>query len=356
MISLFLSKSNALAFNYGSYKHSRNQAVEIDSKQLAKCMVGALKTAAKNKSHGLRKLSLERKNLLCTTIHNPDEPNGKGEMQIIGNEEDRAEKKKHSKNSCNISAYDKNDRFEKQECTDEEASDFGNDYLGAQGDKSGGRTRTEYCSGHEMDLEKWILSQKDNSVNPVNLMLKATELNDGNIFLAALTVHQLLRNYARGDLKYRYYLYVPAQRRDAFFNKLIDLRGDLKERDPKQYTGDHRGTWYRIFGVMLARMNHTAEEPDFSVCRTGSLTGIGKIAEDLMDLSMKTALYLEINEKAGKGPQGRLKKEEDQGKGAVDQEALSTTNEMLYLLRYSKQSSEDAGCKAKLPNYLRAKN
>ena len=106
--------------------------------------------------------------------------------------------------------------------------------------------------------------------------------------------------------------------------------------------------------MMLARMNHTAEEPDFTVCRAGSLTGIGKIAEDLMDLSMKTALYIEINEKAGKGPQGRFK-EEDQGKGAVDREALSTTNEILYLLRYSKQSSEDAGCKAKLSNYLRAK-
>ena len=45
----------------------------------------------------------------------------------------------------------------------------------------------------------------------------------------------------------------------AFFNKFIDIRGDLEERGDS-FHGDHRGSWYRIWGAMLDYLSMVAPE------------------------------------------------------------------------------------------------
>ena len=46
------------------------------------------------------------------------------------------------------------------------------------------------------------------------------------------------------------------------FNKFIDIRGDLKERG-EGFEGDHKGSWYRIWGMMLYRLSQNKNFPDF---------------------------------------------------------------------------------------------
>jgi hypothetical protein len=124
----------------------------------------------------------------------------------------------------------------------------------------------DYETGHESPLREWVLSQADNSIDPVMMFRKSMQLNDGNIFDALLTIHQLLRNEARwwDEKSYRYNSSTEKER--AFFNKLIDIRGDLVDRGGSN-TGDHQGTWYRIWGMMLYRVAQAYRDDDENLGR-----------------------------------------------------------------------------------------
>lgn len=115
------------------------------------------------------------------------------------------------------------------------------------------KDRCDFQTGNEQKLKQIILLQKDNSVDPVMLFRASLKLNGGRIFDAVLTIHQLLRNEARwwNDSVYAYRS-SPAKS-SVFWNKFIDIRGDLDSRK-NGFHGDHAGSWYRIWGTMLYSM------------------------------------------------------------------------------------------------------
>lgn len=123
---------------------------------------------------------------------------------------------------------------------------------------SGFPGHTPYKTGKEEQLKEWVLKQQDNSVDPVNIFKESMRLNDGNIWNATLTIHELIRNNARWRYKQFYNYNSSDEQERAFFNKFIDIRGDLKELG-SFYNGDHAGTWYRIWGIMLYRLSKTDE-------------------------------------------------------------------------------------------------
>lgn len=119
----------------------------------------------------------------------------------------------------------------------------------------------DYETGKEDDLRDWVLSQNDNSIDPVVIFRKSFELNKGHIFNTLLTIHQLLRNEARWRSK-RYYFYNSSVQDEAkFWNKFIDIRGDLSERE-EEFEGDHQGSWYRIWGIALYRLSLESLQKD----------------------------------------------------------------------------------------------
>ncbi|MGZ3694159.1 MAG: hypothetical protein ACXWQO_08155, partial [Bdellovibrionota bacterium] len=118
---------------------------------------------------------------------------------------------------------------------------------------SGRERKCDYVSGQEEELKKWITAQPDNSINPLALYRQSLTLNQGNIWNALLAIHQVMRQEARFYDYVRYNYKGTAAESEAFFNKFVDIRGDLKERGGS-FTGDHAGTWYRIWGAMLFRL------------------------------------------------------------------------------------------------------
>jgi hypothetical protein len=118
------------------------------------------------------------------------------------------------------------------------------------------RREFDYQSGTEKKLFQWILNQKDNSLDPLALFNHSLQMNQGNLWNAILAIHEVLRDNARFFSKKFYRLEYDINQKNSaqLFNKLIDIRGDLIERDPKIFHGDHRGTWYRIWGIMLYRL------------------------------------------------------------------------------------------------------
>ncbi|WP_413576146.1 hypothetical protein ACLVWU_17320 [Bdellovibrio sp. HCB290] len=118
-----------------------------------------------------------------------------------------------------------------------------------------GEVRCDYSTGQEQKLRDWIMSKADNSVDPVNIFREALKLNGGSTFNAALTIHQLLRNEARYKGKAFYYNSTPDLEK-SFWNKFVDIRGDLEERGKeKGFEADHQGSWYRIWGIMGYRFS-----------------------------------------------------------------------------------------------------
>lgn len=102
-------------------------------------------------------------------------------------------------------------------------------------------------------MREWILTQKDNSIDLLKIFKYSLSLNH-NAFDALITIHQLLRNEARFKNK-EYYTYQSTEEAaNLFWSKFVDIRGDLNESNP-QNEGDHRGSWYRIWGMMLYRLN-----------------------------------------------------------------------------------------------------
>jgi len=130
------------------------------------------------------------------------------------------------------------------------------DYL-----EAGPRRRFDYVTGNEEALKAWILGQPDNSIDPVSLYQQSMRLNRGNVWGSILTIHDILRNMARFKEKRRYhYDGTNDAEAAAFFNKLVDIRGVLSDRDPR-LLGDHRGSWYRIWGTMLYRLMWDEDQP-----------------------------------------------------------------------------------------------
>ncbi|MBO9668803.1 MAG: hypothetical protein J7501_18540, partial [Bdellovibrio sp.] len=86
----------------------------------------------------------------------------------------------------------------------------------------------DYSTGQESILREWILEQKDNSIDPVKLYREALKLSGGSAFNATLMIHQLLRTEARYKQPSFYYESTPAKEK-AFWNKFVDIRGDLEE-------------------------------------------------------------------------------------------------------------------------------
>ncbi len=122
-------------------------------------------------------------------------------------------------------------------------------YLGADSDRL-----CDYTSGHEAALELWIWAQPENSIVPLNIYEQAVRLNQGNIWNAILTIHNVLRNNARWWDAERYHYESTPERQASFFDRFVDIRGDLEARGP-QFVGDHFGSWYRLWGVMLYRLS-----------------------------------------------------------------------------------------------------
>jgi hypothetical protein len=115
------------------------------------------------------------------------------------------------------------------------------------------RRTYDYATGQEDALKEWIMGQLEDSIDPVALYRASLNLNRGNIWNALLTIHQLLRNLARYDNKTAYRTNYTEADAAPVFNRLIDIRGDLTDRGAS-FKGDHRGTWYRIWGIMLYRL------------------------------------------------------------------------------------------------------
>ncbi len=116
----------------------------------------------------------------------------------------------------------------------------------------------DYETGKEGELKKWVLKQNDNSIDHIKIFTKALELSHGRVWDALLMIHQLLRNEARYWSK-KYYAYEsnPVDE-EKFWNKFIDIRGELPERGP-EFKADHAGSWYRMWGMMLNRIADTRE-------------------------------------------------------------------------------------------------
>lgn len=107
-----------------------------------------------------------------------------------------------------------------------------------------------YKTGKEEKLKGWINAQPDNSVDPIHLYVASLKINSGNVWNALLAIHDLLRNNARFYHSNRYNYSDSLDNVDHLFNKLIDIRGDLKERGAG-FKGEHSGSWYRIWALLL---------------------------------------------------------------------------------------------------------
>lgn len=118
---------------------------------------------------------------------------------------------------------------------------------------AGEARKCDYVSGQEEALRKWVLAQPDNSIDPLALYRHSLALSHGNIWNALLAIHQITRQEARFYDERRYNYKSTPEASIAFFNKFVDIRGDLKERGGS-FTGDLGGTWYRIWGAMLFRL------------------------------------------------------------------------------------------------------
>lgn len=118
--------------------------------------------------------------------------------------------------------------------------------------QAAGSRNCDFETGHEENLKSWVLQQPDNTVDPVTIFEKSLELNDGNLTDSLLTIHQLMRNNARWFSK-NYYEYDSSEvQAQEFFNKFVDIRGDLRDRGGN-FEGDHAGSWYRMWGMALWR-------------------------------------------------------------------------------------------------------
>lgn len=179
-------------------------------------------------------------------------------------------------------------------------------YASSPDDEGKVKGADSYKTGFEEKLKVWILQQPDNSVDPVGLYRKALELSDGNVWNALLCIHDLLRNNARFYDTKRYTYPDSKKNVERLFNKLIDIRGDLKERGVN-FKGDHSGSWYRIWIFPLFLMMDVDEKqpryPHENDCNCKSLhTGFGDQFKQLLPIVKKDYLKVAVSiYEGGKG-------------------------------------------------------
>ena len=68
-----------------------------------------------------------------------------------------------------------------------------------------GTASIDYFTGKEETLRAWVLSQPENSIDPLSIFEKSYQLNKSDLFDALLTIHELLRNQARFYMPYIHY-------------------------------------------------------------------------------------------------------------------------------------------------------
>jgi len=124
----------------------------------------------------------------------------------------------------------------------------------------------DYETGDEDKLKQWVMNQPENSIDHIQIFRESLRLSNGKVYDAILTIHQLLRNEARyWSTKYYAYDSNP-QHEEEFWNKFVDMRGELPERG-EGFKADHAGSWYRMWGMMLNRIASTREAiPDEKEC------------------------------------------------------------------------------------------
>ncbi len=149
----------------------------------------------------------------------------------------------------------------------------------------------DFETGNENELKKWILSQRDNSIDPVSIFRKSMEINNGHIFNSLLTVHQLLRNEARWRSTKYYHYSSSAQEEDIFFRKFIDIRGELKERG-EGFEGNHQGSWYRMWGIALYRISLVDKKSDINRCTKLKPNPINSFKSSMVALLAELAKYI----------------------------------------------------------------
>ncbi len=111
----------------------------------------------------------------------------------------------------------------------------------------------DFTTSHVDELERWVLSRPDASVDHLQIFEASLRLHKGNLWAALVAIHQLLRNEARWFDWPRYQFKSSRERQGRFFAKFVDARGDLRERGP-DFQGDHAGSWYRVWAGMLLRL------------------------------------------------------------------------------------------------------
>lgn len=197
------------------------------------------------------------------------------------------------------------------------------DYLSGTPDRS-----CDYASGHEEELKNWVLAQKDNSVSPVSIFAESLRLNGGEIFSSLITIHQLLRNNARWWDDTRYAYRSSKAEEQNFFDKMIDIRGDLKERG-NGFHGDHFGSWFRIWGTMLYTLGFVSESEFHENLHKGAMCVINPL-EGLEEIKLVEHLGISIvaswADEKSKLLQGH---EEDPQKFLLDREGSETMTWML---------------------------
>lgn len=114
---------------------------------------------------------------------------------------------------------------------------------------------TYYTTPSEMTLKNWVLAQPDNSITPVRLFKQSLTFNNYNVVDSLVNIHTVLRNVSRWQAPYVKKQNAPSapakiEQVNLFFNKLVDMRGELTERG-KNFRGDHADSWYRIWGMMI---------------------------------------------------------------------------------------------------------
>lgn len=118
-------------------------------------------------------------------------------------------------------------------------------------------------------------------------------MNNRNVADTLVNMHTVLRNVARWRSPYVKIQNVPSTPKSTenvnqFFNKMIDIRGDLMELG-KENKGDHPGSWYRMWGMMLkflmtapvSEKNVTYQNPWFNLNRDYLRVLVAGLAENI---------------------------------------------------------------------------
>lgn len=129
--------------------------------------------------------------------------------------------------------------------------------------------RFDYETGLEEMLKQWVLVQPNQSIQPFTIFREALRLHQNQVWNALVTIHQLLRNQARWWNQELYNYNSNNEEHRAFWDKMIDIRGDLEELGAP-HVGDHEGSWYRIWGMILYRLSVVSKEDLVQYSKVGS--------------------------------------------------------------------------------------